>query len=355
MARGTKKRKKHKMSSKLTQLQNDCRGKTFVKPFDIRTIKILDDKWFVYLPNKDSYVELIDITFQKIGEGSFGKITRGTSKMYPEIDFVIKENKDDSTILDEIRLLNDLPMYITCRDYLIRFKKLGEKHVIMPHVTGDLNKLKNLNVNQIKSIIQILGQGLLCLAKQNIFYFDIKAENIFYNCIDNNTMSVFFGDLGSMLSDTDGDYVATFPPPKGLVKNMDELDKVAYDILDIRNQTYTPRKGAIHDKLMNKLMGLKAERGFISIKDAMTQYDKIYSWQLSVLALQLLNFKLLGEFTWVDFTSIEELQKAIKFGIFHNFGVREDLEFLKQTLILEPEYRMPLSELLIVLKTNTFL
>ena len=68
--------------------------------------------------------------------------------MYPEIDFVIKENKDDSTILDEIRLLNDLPMYITCRDYLIRFKKLGEKHVIMPHVTGDLNKLKNLNEDQ---------------------------------------------------------------------------------------------------------------------------------------------------------------------------------------------------------------
>ena len=53
----------------------------------------------------------------------------------------------------------------------------------------------------------------MCLFEHDIYYFDLKPDNIIYHCID-NTMYIWLIDLGSMVPDEDtGDYIATYPHP----------------------------------------------------------------------------------------------------------------------------------------------
>ena len=358
--RKSRRRRKSRMGSKDTRLENDCRGKKIVELFDIHSIQKSGSNFFLYKdeggPGKFKSYIIDDLKLNKIAEGSFGDIIRGTSRKYPEVDFVIKESKKANNELEEIRILKELPMYIACKKYLVRFRKFDlTNRVMMPHVTGDLSQLKNLNVKQIKSIIKILGQGLLCLADKDIFYFDIKAANVLFNCLSDGKISVFFGDLGSMLTDNEGDYVSTFPPPEGLIKHIDRIDSLTEQISDIKSEQYmiTPQKISMINSLQQEIMGLKADRGFISrtglhSKNDMnyTKFELIYSWQLCVLALELLKFPYLDHFVWASFENINVLKKVIQIGEKNNFGVKDDVQFLSEGLVTRSDYRTGLSELM---------
>ena len=353
-------RRKNRMGSTKTQLDYDCTGKTIVKLFDINSIQKSGSNFVLYKdeggPDMFKSYIIDDLKLNKIAEGSFGDIIRGTSSKYPEVDFVIKESKNPNNVLEEIRILRDLPMYVACKDYLVRFRKFDlTNRVMMPHVTGDLSQLKNLNIKQIKSIIKILGQGLLCLADKDIFYFDIKAANVLFNCLSNGKISVFFGDLGSILPDYQDEYVATFPPPEGLIKHIDRIDSLTEQISDIKSEQYmiTPQKISMVNSLQREIMGLKADRGFISRTGLhrtndmnYTKFELIYSWQLCVLALQLLKFPYLDHFVWTGFESIDALKKVIQIGEGNNFGVKDDVEFLIEGLVTRSDYRTGLSELI---------
>ncbi len=355
-------RRKNRMGSTKTQLKYDCTGKQIVELFDINSIqksgKNYESDFVLYKKGEGGFKSYVidDLKLNKIGEGSFGDIIRGTSMKYPEVDFVIKESKNPNKVLEEIRIWRDLPLYAACKDYLVKFRKFDlTNRIMMPHVTGDLSKLKNFNINQIKSIIKILGNGLLCLANKDIFYFDIKTQNVFFNCLSNGKISVFFGDLGSMLPDDEGEYVSTFPPPEGLIKNIDRIDSLIEEISDIKSDQFltTPQKRSTVNIVQQEIMGLKADRGFISrtglhSKNHMNQpkFELIYSWQLCVLVLQLLQFPYLDEFSWANFENISVLKKVIEIGEKHNYGVTGDLDFLSEGLVIKSDHRAGLSELL---------
>ena len=352
-------RRKNRMGSTKTQLDYDCTGKQIVKLFDIHSIQKSGSDFVLYKdsgPGKFKRYIIDDLKLNKIAEGSFGDIIRGTSRKYPEVDFVIKESKNPNNVLEEIRILRDLPMYVACKDYLVRFRKFDlTNRVMMPHVTGDLSQLKNLNIKQIKSIIKILAQGLLCLADKDIFYFDIKTQNVLFNCLSDGKISVFFGDLGSILPDKQNEYVSTFPPPEGLIKHIDRIDSLTEQISDIKSEQYmiTPQKISMVNSLQQEIMGLKADRGFISrtglhSRNNMnyTKFELIYSWQLCVLALQLLKFPYLDHFVWNGFENIPVLKKVIQIGEKHNYGVTGDVDFLSEGLVTRSDYRTGLSELI---------
>ena len=355
-------RRKNRMGSTKTQLDYDCTGKQIVKLFDINSIqksgKNYESDFVLYKKGEGGFKSYVidDLKLNKIGEGSFGDIIRGTSMKYPEVDFVIKESKNPNKVLEEIRIWRDLPLYAACKDYLVKFRKFDlTNRIMMPHVTGDLSKLKNFNINQIKSIIKILGNGLLCLANKDIFYFDIKTQNVFFNCLSNGKISVFFGDLGSILPDKQNEYVSTFPPPEGLIKHIDRIDSLTEQISDIKSEQYmiTPQKISMVNSLQQEIMGLKADRGFISrtglhSKNHMNQpkFELIYSWQLCVLALQLLEFPYLDHFIWNGFENIPVLKKVIQIGEKHNYGVTGDVDFLSEGLVTKSDYRTGLSELI---------
>ena len=89
--------------------------------------------------------------------------------------------------------------------------------------------------------------NLLCIRKYGMHYIDIKDANIFFNCNSNDQISVFFGDLGSMIERSDTSYTVTYPPLELL---------------------YT--KGLVYKHLIT---------------------NKVYTWLLGLLTLQLLTIE----------------------------------------------------------------
>ena len=131
--------------------------------------------------------------------------------------------------------------------------------------------------------------------------------------------------------------MSTFPPPEGLIKHIDRIDSLTEQISDIKSEQYmiTPQKISMVNSLQQEIMGLKADRGFISRTGLhstndmnYTKFELIYSWQLCVLALQLLKFPYLDHFVWNGFESIDALKKVIEIGEGNNFGVTGDVDFL---------------------------
>jgi serine/threonine protein kinase len=338
-----------------------CKGKQIKEGFNIRsliydessnTYKYAIKKEGEYENEEDQYdiVLLDDFKFNKIAQGTYGSIIRATSTKYPEVDFIIKESLDKSKPLDEIRLLNEYPFYVRCKKHIIPFKKHGNNRVIMPYVSGDLFELKDLDITQIKRIISILGESLLCLSRDGIFYFDIKAQNILYNCSKNGSINVFLGDLGSALPDNEGDYRSTFPPPCMLKKDSSRIKGLTDILNEIKESDYTPEKENRAKELIKLIDAYKAYRGIINVSES-KHFEKIYSWQLAVLAFELLQVPkiALQHFSWSGFINLEILQKIIdSLEAHNNFGLGPDVdtEFLRRSLIINPKDRISLSKML---------
>ena len=51
----------------------------------------------------------------------------------------------------------------------------------------------------------------MCLLNNDLYYFDLKLDNILYRCLDGKNIEVFLADLGSMIS-SKGKYLSTYPP-----------------------------------------------------------------------------------------------------------------------------------------------
>jgi len=344
-----------------------CIGKQIKEGFNIRsliydessnTYKYAIKKEGVYKREEDQYntVKLDDLKFNKFTQGTYGSITRVTSTKYPEVDFIIKENLDKSKPLDEIRLLREYPVYVKCKKHIIPFQKHGNNRVVMPYVSGDLSELEDLNITQIKRIISIIGESLLCLSRVGIFYFDIKAQNILYNCSKDGSINVFLGDLGSALYDNRGDYAATFPPPCSLKKHLSQIKGLTDKLNEIKQRNYTPENGKKAEDLIKLIDAYKAYRGIINVSET-KNYQKIYSWQLAVLTFELLQVpkKALGQFSWGGFRDFEILKKIIEsLKAYNNFGLGpdEDTEFLKKSLVINPKNRISLSEMIHILKLS---
>ena len=132
--------------------------------------------------------------------------------------------------------------------------------VFMPLADGSLRQLGRLTPEQAKNIVNILKNILLCMDKQQMYYFDLKAANIVFNCKDPKNATIYLADMASIIPNEDGDYVATHPPP-------------------------VDAKGSWK-------AGSRATEGYVNInkgtgKDSELA-QKIYSYQLSLLYIYLI-------------------------------------------------------------------
>ena len=379
--RGSKRRRKRrrkreiksrKYKMKGNEVSYTCKGKQIKEGFNIRsliydessnTYKYAIKKEGVYKREEDQYntVKLDDLKFNKFTQGTYGSITRVTSTKYPEVDFIIKESLDKSKPLDEIRLLREYPLYlyVKCKEHIIPLKKHGNNSVVMPYVSGDLSELKDLDIIQIKRIVSIVGESLLCLARNGIFYFDIKAQNILYNCSKDGSINVFLGDLGSALPNNRDDYAATFPPPCSLKKHSSKIKELTDELNELneiyqQNHTHENKQKAI--AVLNLINAYKSDRGIINARES-KHFEKIYAWQLAVLTFELLQVpkEALGQFSWGGFRDFEILKKIIEsLKAYNNFGLGpdEDTEFLKKSLVINPKNRISLSEMIHILKLS---
>ena len=183
---------------------------------------------------------------------------------------VISEKKIHSNlgssgiILDEIKLITRYPFLTELCPHIIPIKILDDK-VYMVRGNGDLNHLIkdpkiDINAEIAHQIVNCVKETLLCLLNHNIYYFDLKPGNIIYQCF-NDTMYIWIIDLGSMIPDKYGAYLATYPHPT------------------INSKSLGKNSGYITRTVMGK--NLRIEKSHELIKS-------IYAYQLSQLFFNLI-------------------------------------------------------------------
>jgi hypothetical protein len=111
---------------------------------------------------------------------------------------------------------------INCNQVNIRILDPGEttggikKSVlgVMNYMNGDLSSFisSKPDEGQIKRIILKLALDLKCLVDNNLYYTDLKLQNVLYKCIDSYNMLLFIGDLGSMIGEGEMG-IHTYPNP----------------------------------------------------------------------------------------------------------------------------------------------
>ena len=136
---------------------------------------------------------------KELGKGVSGDVYLYEGGQYNIAVKFFKHNTDS-----EITFLKEsLPK--TCGLIPTVLLDIGGKYIsIMIRADGDLaslckkmtnSSLSNLN---ILCIISQLIEYLTCLKQCNYLYSDIKPENILYKYIKNDTIQIFFGDLGGL-------------------------------------------------------------------------------------------------------------------------------------------------------------
>jgi hypothetical protein len=180
--------------------------------------------------------------------------------------FLVKTSKKRSKV-EEYALVDIIPK--ECNN-ILPIRKFGDGSVMMLYAD---TKFSDIEMNDfiIKQIVTIIGNSLLCLMRNNLYYFDLKIDNILYRCLDGRTIEIFLADLGSMIPDEYGDYAATFPP----IEYMQRSDGKSFDA-----QLYKTQSDIQFDN--------DHSNGFLNVKN-MTSLDieKAYVWLLSILYIEL--------------------------------------------------------------------
>ena len=167
------------------------------------------------------------------------------------------------------KILNELCAYI------IPYKFLKNKFYMLKG-NGTLSDLRNykLSISLADKIVSCLIETLKCLYIHQVYYFDIKLENIVYMCIGDE-MYVWLVDLGSIIPrilDNIPSFVCTFPHP---VFNLKFFDN---------DNFYKPTS--------NRNCELKKKRLKKNITPNLIPFSlDIYAYQLSLLFLELIGIE----------------------------------------------------------------
>ena len=232
--------------------------------------------------------------------------------------FLVKTSKKRSKV-EEYALVDIIPK--ECNN-ILPIRKFGKGSVMMLYAD---TRFRDIEMNDfiIKQIITIIGNSLVCLMRNNLYYFDLKIDNILYRCLDGRTIEIFLADLGSMIPDKDGDYAATFPP----IEYMQRSDGKSFDAQLYKTQSDT--------RFVND-----HKNGFLNIKN-MTSLDieKAYVWLLSILYIEL---KSISSQNFSD----------LRYDLYNNMTFNGKYLFYTQTLTKLSQYQNLPPPIKDVFKTN---
>lgn len=182
----------------------------------------LDTKFSEYTP-KHILIKDVEFAHQKhIDSGIYGVV-----HLYQNEDgekIVLKLGK----IMEDIEAYN-LLVYNECQcdDLMVKVVECNKEtlpevyhhnndefgYIIMNYFDGDLYHFvadyvglekyyNNITYSIILHIAKKVTEACICLKKCDMYYVDIKFDNIFFKCIDTNTIDVVLGDLGSASYET---------------------------------------------------------------------------------------------------------------------------------------------------------
>ncbi len=99
-----------------------------------------------------------------------------------------------------------------CLDYFIKVYQFDNKYMFMEYADGTLADFKGkLNELQLLELFNCLICLILKLKENNIFYTDLKLENIFYNMLDDNKIQLLLGDYGGIAGGSGYVYHSYYP------------------------------------------------------------------------------------------------------------------------------------------------
>ena len=183
--------------------------------------------------------------------------------------FLVKLTKKQGDTLEEYKLVDKVPD--ECKNVL-PIRKFGRKSVMMLYADTVWEEIWMGNA-VINSIVRIIGNALLCLMKKQLYYFDLKLDNILYRCLGggkNKNIEIFLADLGSMVP-FGGYHVATFPPIE--LMGMNTHKSYNKQLYSIGNEPLLPqdhKNGYIDVSRLNK-----------------EDIEKAYVWILCMLYIEL--------------------------------------------------------------------
>ena len=163
---------------------------------------------------KEVTIENVTCTFK--GAGSYGKVWKVRYKENNNVvEFAVKVPINWNIELDEIKILENIEnKNIYDCDHIIPITYFGKKSIMMIYADGNLQeinqKFPNYFADNYKNLTAIayIYDALMCLAKKDLYYYDIKPQNILYkHNTRENTIEIFLGDLGSL---TESQYLDTF-------------------------------------------------------------------------------------------------------------------------------------------------
>tara|TARA_B100001115_G_scaffold171667_1_gene154251 strand:- start:215 stop:1597 length:1383 start_codon:yes stop_codon:yes gene_type:complete len=172
-----------------------------------------NDQYF-YLGNQ----RLIMTPIKLIGQGSFGevfKILLRNMKNNNSREFILKKSlHPDPTKESEEWLIRKALHRIKKCTCFIPVLPLNKRMTLMPVADGHLGELAKSRIffrndTEVITIYVTLLEIFYCMNKNSIIYVDIKPENILFKIIDNNSIQLLIGDIGSVIQFGDSCYTRT--------------------------------------------------------------------------------------------------------------------------------------------------
>ena len=146
---------------------------------------------------KDGDKEIVYTYVEKpLGSGSFGVVFKYITKEDTKIKCIAVKYgniEDDKKTISIIEKYNK-----SCSELLVKYI-VHDKYIIMENAVGtirDLRAVISININILIDILYAILIAIQCLYYIDLFYTDIKIENIFYRNTD-DSIQIILGDLGS--------------------------------------------------------------------------------------------------------------------------------------------------------------
>lgn len=175
-----------------------------------------------------------------LSKGSFGQIVSYKSKSIPwmfgvGVKFFLGDNKRKiSSYLSEKKVIDKLKSIPDC--YIFYTSSIYNDYnltIVMPLFSGSLHsvianptKFRILKFSEIIKIIQHLVKGLICLSKYNMYYTDLKPDNILVEYDNGDYKNVVFGDLGSFCYADNPQCIVTYSSPDMIYLSLDKPNEI---------------------------------------------------------------------------------------------------------------------------------
>ena len=174
------------------------------------------------------YQEILGETTQQLENLEQIKQIYQNTQVKPGYKIFLKSSLT-SIILEEITILQQNKYKNINKVNNVLPIKIGEpdKSILMAGASGDLYDLvehrgTTLTINQIRQIMLTTVRCIIGLNKYNIWYYDIKLENMLYRCVDKK-IEIFLGDIGSIIPFWNNDYPITYIPASANNPNDDDI------------------------------------------------------------------------------------------------------------------------------------